>query len=181
MERHIKYFTCANQIATRYARPGQKIIYYLVSDSNNLLADALAKLGDRVVVSGLGLWSFLLPVRSCANISETVTGIRHLDPHLGIDSSDGSLDLGSATTNAVAEAWTLASTDYKVLTEQSGFGKVATMLRGKVGTTVTIYPEYDEDIIGDAWRKEKGRDNVNCGLDSSLVTFSTLADQWSLG
>lgn len=41
-------------------------------------------------------------------------------------------------TNSVIDAWSLADTDFKVLTEQSGFGKVATLLRGKPGTTVRL-------------------------------------------
>lgn len=141
MERHHKYFDCADEVARRFTRPGQKVIYYLVSDSNNLISDALKKFPDRVVVSGLGK----LPSDCCCdddyfyqldNPSLTrCLGIRHLDPTISRN-PEVSLSLGDATTNSVIEAWTLAATDFKILTEQSGFGKVASMLKGKPGTTV---------------------------------------------
>lgn len=53
----------------------------------------------------------------------------------------------------------------------------ATFIRGISGRTITIYPEHDEDVQ-EAWRREPGRENLDCALDSALVSFSTLASQW---
>jgi hypothetical protein len=62
VERHHKYFTCADQIARRYSRPGQRIVYYLISDSNYLIYDALQKFPDKVVVTGLGESNLVMKV-----------------------------------------------------------------------------------------------------------------------
>lgn len=53
MARHLAYFTCATAVASAYAHPGQRIIYYLLSDSHALKEEALRLYPDRVVVSGL--------------------------------------------------------------------------------------------------------------------------------
>lgn len=65
-------------------------------------------------------------------------GIRHVDPQLHINSTDSSLTLADSMMNSVVEFYSLAATDYKVLTMDSGFGKIASFLRGKPDTTVSL-------------------------------------------
>jgi hypothetical protein len=37
VERHKAYFDCAHKVGKRFAKPGQKIIYFLISDSHHLV------------------------------------------------------------------------------------------------------------------------------------------------
>lgn len=110
VERHSSFFTCAAQVAERYALPSQRVIYYLVSDSEALKADALAKFPDKVVVSGLKA--------------------KHTDPllKLGGKKSDTKekkeRDVMEGAWDSVVESWSLAETDFRIITEQSGFGKI---------------------------------------------------------
>lgn len=54
VERHSHFFECAQQVATRYAKPGQQIIQYLITDSAHLREDAVRVFfSDSVVISGL--------------------------------------------------------------------------------------------------------------------------------
>lgn len=55
VEVHKEFFQCADQLAETYALPDQKVLYYLVTDSAHLRQDAMQKLRDRVVISGLGI------------------------------------------------------------------------------------------------------------------------------
>lgn len=110
VDRHLRFFTCAAAVAARHALPTQRIIYYLVSDSVALKEDALRRFPDRVVVSGLEP--------------------RHTDPKLKIGVQEGQKRsvreryMMDAMGDSVVEAWTLAETDFKIITEQSGFGKI---------------------------------------------------------
>lgn len=110
VERHSSFFTCAAQVAARYALPSQRVVYYLVSDSEALKADALAKFPDKVVVSGLKA--------------------KHTDPllKLGGKKSDTKekreRDVMEGAWDSVVESWSLAETDFRIITEQSGFGKI---------------------------------------------------------
>jgi hypothetical protein len=180
VERHSAFFTCAAQVAARYALPSQRVVYYLVSDSEALKADALAKFPDKVVVSGLKA--------------------KHTDPllKLGVKKSDTvekrEREVMEGAWDSVVESWSLAETDFRIITEQSGFGKIgesrllwlppaplslsiradrlssrrrtASFLRGQPDRTITIFPEFDKDIQ-EEWRREPGRENLDCGLDSA--------------
>lgn len=185
VKRHQAFFTCAEQVAKRYADPEQRVVWYLISDSATLKREALEKYPDKVVVSGLG--------------------IHHTDPKLKLGEGDAAtkeqLDRMrmDGAMDSVVESWSFAATDFKVITEQSGFGKIgalrtfdrrlsrrrcrkslnhgtlthlihpstAAFLRAKPDSTITIFPEFDDDIQ-EAWRREPGRENIDCGLDSAL-------------
>lgn len=146
VEKHQAYFTCADQVARAYARADQHVIYYLLSDSESLKAAALAQMPDKVIVSGLGAKHTELYK------SEDVAG-----------SADGMMV-------SIAESWAIAGTDFQILTERSGFGKIPTWLRGRPGSTVTV-PKTGS----------KKKPPSNCGLDIALVSYTTLAESWSLG
>lgn len=53
VSRHSQYFRCAEQVSQSYAHPSQKVLWYLISDSQTLEQDALATYPDKVVVTGL--------------------------------------------------------------------------------------------------------------------------------
>lgn len=53
VERYQPFFECAEQVARTYAKPSQKIVYFLISDSNHLKRMAIEAYPDRVILSGL--------------------------------------------------------------------------------------------------------------------------------
>lgn len=55
VELHNSFFQCASELAEEYATPEQKIVYFLVTDSQHLRKDAAARFGDTIVTSGLGI------------------------------------------------------------------------------------------------------------------------------
>lgn len=104
VERHEAFFTCAEQVAKRYALPSQKVVWYLISDSKVLKEDAMRVYGDKVVVSGLK--------------------VRHTDPLLKLDDEEGEpaserrKKAFDGAMDSVVESWTFAETDFKIITEQ---------------------------------------------------------------
>jgi hypothetical protein len=52
LSRYQQFFKCANQLAATYAMPWQKVVYYLVTDSETLRNEAIATM-ENVMVSGL--------------------------------------------------------------------------------------------------------------------------------
>lgn len=53
VSRHSHFFECAEQVASTYAHPSQKVVFYLVTDSSRLREDAVREFSKgKVVVSG---------------------------------------------------------------------------------------------------------------------------------
>ena len=112
------YFSCAEQVATVHAAPSQRIVFYLVrtsltpltltyapvqiSDSQSLKDGAVAAYPDRVVVSGL------IP--------------RHVE--LSGAPTENTFTALDGQNVAIAEMWSFRETDFKLITEESGFGKI---------------------------------------------------------
>lgn len=67
-------------------------------------------------------------------------GISHVDIH-----SDSP---ATGVTNSVAEMFTLAATDFKVITLSSGFGKLASWITSKPNATIPIFPQFNENVNG---------------------------------
>ncbi|GAA5865572.1 hypothetical protein JCM8547_007653 [Rhodosporidiobolus lusitaniae] len=119
VKRHSQFFRCARELSETYASPSQKILFYLVTDSAHLKADAQRVYGDRILV----------------------TGTRPQHVHQKSGHAEGVM-------SAVVEDWVLAKTDMLVATQDSGFGKLAAFMHAKENTTVTIFPRYNPDVMG---------------------------------
>jgi hypothetical protein len=110
----LSFFTCAAALANRHAQPRQQIVYYLVSDSSALKRAALDAFPDRVVVSGL---DDALEDPNDGEENETEEG--------EVDGQrDGWMLEADKMTDQVVEMWALAETDYKIVTEHSGVGRI---------------------------------------------------------
>lgn len=71
------------------------------------------------------------------------------------------------------QRWMLAKTDYRVITQDSGFGKLASFAAAKENSTVTIFPARNLDVF-----ELKGISNrvaVDCRQRSAFVSFKELA------
>ncbi|GAA5988756.1 hypothetical protein JCM5350_002927 [Sporobolomyces pararoseus] len=119
VKRHSQFFRCARELGETYASPSQQIVYYLVTDSANLKADAQRTLGTKLVTTNM------------------------VPQH--VHQKTGHVD---GVFSAVVEDWILSKTDMMVATQDSGFGKLASFMHGRENTTVTIFPRFNEDVNG---------------------------------
>ncbi|SCZ93683.1 BZ3500_MvSof-1268-A1-R1_Chr6-3g08819 [Microbotryum saponariae] len=115
--RYQQFFDCADKLAERYARDDQKVVYYLVTDSSTLEAAALRQFPDRLVVTGL---------------TQGHPEFEH--GHTG----SALAKVADDTTNALVESMLIGKTDYQIITETSGFGKLPVFIRGVEGTTISL-------------------------------------------
>ncbi|SCV67235.1 BQ2448_5881 [Microbotryum intermedium] len=118
VERHRNFFDCADKIVERYVRHDQKVVYYLVTDSRTLKEDALLNFSDRVVVTGLTQ--------------------AHPELHHEMTDEEKTRLLEDGTTNAQVENWIIGKTDFQIITELSGFGKLPVFMKGVEGATVSL-------------------------------------------
>ncbi|SGY17556.1 BQ5605_C015g07818 [Microbotryum silenes-dioicae] len=116
---HRAFFECAEKVSARLARPDQKIVYYLVSDSEALKRAALNQYGDRVILSGL---SAAHPEIAAEDLNPVEEKKRVLD----------------GASEALIEGWLLGKTDFQILSTDSGFGKIPVWSAGKEGRTIQM-------------------------------------------
>ncbi|GAA5952790.1 hypothetical protein JCM8115_002350 [Rhodotorula mucilaginosa] len=165
VEQHSQYFTCADAVARTYADPSQRVVYYLITDSRVLERDALRQFGDRVVVTGLEQAHAEVE----PDFSEGTQTVEH--------AADGLM-------RTVAESWIFASTDFQIITQRSGFGKIPTWLRGRENTTIPLFdPQTDPDWTEDYRNKHNGTlpPAIDCSKSEAIKTFHEMAQAWSLG
>jgi hypothetical protein len=107
MERYLPFFNCARQVEEfARPRPDVHILWYLISDSSLLRMEALKRYGpEKVVTLTREHKHVACNVVECSSHNQTQTLL-----------------------NAVGDILSLSKTDYKILTQKSGFGKVAVSL-----------------------------------------------------
>ncbi|GAA5883241.1 hypothetical protein JCM3774_000640 [Rhodotorula dairenensis] len=165
VERHSQYFTCAEAVARTYADPSQRVVYYLITDSRVLERDALDRFGDRVVV----------------------TGLEQAHPEIKTDQRTGLEALRHAADGfmrTIAQSWIFASTDFQIITQRSGFGKIPTWLRGRENTTIALFnPQTDPDWTYDYRKAHNGSlpAPIDCSKREAIKSFHDMAQEWSLG
>lgn len=118
IEKHDNFFRCADQIAKTFAMPDQRVVYFLITDSEHLRQDAVERLQDRTIVSGL-------PIEHIHKRRGHVDGVH----------------------NAIIENWILAKTTYRVIS-QGGYGKLATFHSKRLHSTVLMFPNGNVDLQG---------------------------------
>lgn len=89
MLRYAKYFECARQVGVARATKSQRVVYFLITDSNHLRSEALLQLPGQVIVAGLG--------------------IQHLEYSPGSPQ-----DHYFGLMNMIAEQYAMAETDFQV-------------------------------------------------------------------
>ncbi|GAA6005249.1 hypothetical protein JCM10207_002913 [Rhodosporidiobolus poonsookiae] len=162
---HEQYWTCAEQLAKRYAHPSQKVVYYLVTDSHHLEHSALEAMPDRIVVTGLG---------------SSHDEIKYKDKS-GAEVVHGA---AGGFIQTVIESWIFAATDYQILTYRSGFGKIPTWMRGRDHTTVQLFNPYLDYGLTEAVKAGNGGvlpPPPDCSKPTAFKSFADLAQSWSLG
>lgn len=103
---YLPFFDCAQQIEAFAAKEGRPVLWYLISDSALLRKKALKRFGPEKVVT------------LTQDHNHVACNVVHC----------GGRDQAQALVDAVGDLISLSKTDYKVLTQKSGFGKVAASL-----------------------------------------------------
>ncbi|GAA5956643.1 hypothetical protein JCM8115_000634 [Rhodotorula mucilaginosa] len=119
VKRHISFFRCARELGETYARPDQRVVFYLVTDSQHLKEDAQRVLGTKLITTDFA------------------------PQH--VHQKSGHVD---GVMSAVVEDYVLAKADMLVATQDSGFGKLASFMMAKPNSTVTIFPKFNPDVLG---------------------------------
>ncbi|SCZ98362.1 BZ3500_MvSof-1268-A1-R1_Chr3-2g06320 [Microbotryum saponariae] len=171
MNYHSQFFQCAREVAETYSQPGQRVLFYLITDSGALRQQALQEFPGTVVTG-------FLPVHGehggSGPVREEYEKMQQLGDKL-FDPEQAEKDL-TDMYNSVAEAWIFASTDFQILTSRSGFGKIPTWMRGHRGATINL-PRSEMDERGRKLRLPR----IDCAREKELATFSSIAQEWSLG
>ncbi|KAI5478724.1 ABC transporter [Pseudohyphozyma bogoriensis] len=110
------FFNCAERVAQVHARPDQRVVFMLLSDSEHLKKEALAKYPGKVMITGIG----------ASHVAHNSTGGR--SPTQTMD----------ALQDAVADAWVQEGADFQIISRESGFGRLQAFRRGKPGTTIAL-------------------------------------------
>lgn len=119
VKRHISFFRCARELGETYAQPDQRVVFYLVTDSQHLKEDAQRVLGTKLITTDFA------------------------PQH--VHQKSGHVD---GVMSAVVEDYVLAKVDMLVATQDSGFGKLASFMMAKPNSTVTIFPKFNPDVLG---------------------------------
>lgn len=116
------FFDCAREIELSRQVPGQKVVWYLISDSLQLRKQAKEKFGAKL-------------------LTDTSTKHSHIDCNWIGNSTCNEAILNQALQRAVADVVTFSQVDYHVIQLGSGFGKLGAMLSPK-GLSHHIYLMY---------------------------------------
>lgn len=114
------WFECAKHLEKAYAAPGQKVVWYLNSDSQQVRKAAKAVYGDKL-------------------ITDDELMMTHPDCHQGKEKSaceQAAMD--SALQHSLGAMLTFSMTDYHIITKSSGFGRLGAWLSGRWGNIYQI-------------------------------------------
>ncbi|GAA6044007.1 hypothetical protein JCM8097_000192 [Rhodosporidiobolus ruineniae] len=171
IERHQHFFDCANEVAETYAAPGQRPLWFLITDSATLRRSAAETYPDRVVVSGLTQHHNELRASKTVK-PESVT---HANGKPTVEELEREID---GMQNSVAESWIFSGVDFALLSYASGFGKIPTFMHAKPNRAIVVpRVQYERSKPHDlaAWSRP---DMPSCRLETSLSSFSDLASNW---
>ncbi|WIA20350.1 hypothetical protein OEZ85_006181 [Tetradesmus obliquus] len=120
------YFACAQGLEEAYAAPGQRVVWFVISDSGAFRKAAVKRYGDKV-------------------LTDDQLQLVHVACHLNDDPSlckDSTLQL--AVQHSVGEMLSFSLADYHIITRSSGFGRVGAWLSGRWGNLYELSPGADD-------------------------------------
>lgn len=125
-----EWFDCAQQLEKAYAAPGQKVLWYLNSDSQQLRKAAKTIYGDKLITDD--------------ELKMTHPDCHQDRPH-GTNSSSPSAAcqqaaMDEALQHSLGAMLTFSMTDYHVITAASGFGRLGAWLSGRWGNIYKVNP-----------------------------------------
>jgi hypothetical protein len=105
------YFKCAMEAEQAFAKPGQRVIWFLMSDSPQLRQSARKTFGAKVVTESRGS-----PFPRCD------------DPGAATEKECDDRTLADSVIAPAADLWAFSMTDVQIITKYSGFGRVGAWL-----------------------------------------------------
>jgi hypothetical protein len=111
-----EWFHCAKVVEQHWKPPGQKSVWFLLTDSPDIRRGAVKYLGNQVVTMKEALLAHTLYIRSGANSSAA----------------------GSILGFAAAETWLFSLMDVHVISQLSGFGRMGAMMSGNWGHIIQL-------------------------------------------
>jgi hypothetical protein len=122
-----EWFECAQLVEKHYAAPGQKVLWYLNSDSQQLRKAAKTVYGDKLITDD----ELKMTHPDC-----------HQDKPKGANSSSTTdceqAAMDEALQHSLGAMLTFSMTDYHVITKGSGFGRLGAWLSGRWGNIFNI-------------------------------------------
>ncbi|TFJ81195.1 hypothetical protein NSK_007463 [Nannochloropsis salina CCMP1776] len=127
-EDYMPYFDCARTIE-RHKRTSEttKVVWYLVSDSQRLKEKALERFGPDLLVTS----------------TQPNTHVAHTQPKDLEEADKIMTGLGSAAADMLG----LAESDYFVVTQNSGFGRIGALLSGRWNHIWSLSSESNERLM----------------------------------
>jgi hypothetical protein len=113
LQRARRFFQCAERIEAAHALPGQRVVWYLMSDSAVLRRAAPSIFGAKLLTDA----DFSGVHTDCKRNANT--------------SACTATAMGDALRHAVGSMLTFSLADYHVITARSGFGRAAAWLSGR--------------------------------------------------
>lgn len=106
------YFNCASQLEHKFKTPGQKVVWYLNSDSRELRRAAKEVYGNKL-------------------LTDTESSSVHSDCSFMDPSTCNKRSMDLAMQHAIGSMLTFSLTDFQVITHGSGFGRIPAWMTGK--------------------------------------------------
>jgi hypothetical protein len=106
------YFACAEKLETAFAVPGQKVIWYLISDALQLRVAAKQKYGDKL-------------------LTDTATATQHVDCRTFNPESCSKEAMDLSIQHSIGQLLTFSLADFHIVVKESGFGRLGAWMSGK--------------------------------------------------
>jgi hypothetical protein len=126
-----EWFECAKRLEKAYAAPGQKVVWYLNSDSQQLRKAAKAVYGDKVITDD--------------ELKMTHPDCHQDQPHSKFYSSSSNSSIvchqaamDVALQHSLGAMLTFSLTDYHIITKASGFGRLGAWMSGRWGNIYQV-------------------------------------------
>jgi hypothetical protein len=126
-----EWFECAKRLEKAYAAPGQKVVWYLNSDSQQVRKAAKAVYGDKVITDD--------------ELKMTHPDCHQDQPYSNLNSSSSNSStachqaaMDEALQHSLGAMLTFSMTDYHIITKASGFGQLGAWMSGRWGNIYQV-------------------------------------------
>lgn len=116
------YFQCADTLEKAFATPGQKVLWYLISDALPLRVAAKKKYGDKL-------------------LTDTATATQHVDCRTFNPEACSKDAMDLSIQHSIGQLLTFSMADFHITSKESGFGRMGAWMSGKYGNM------YEFDVV----------------------------------
>lgn len=161
---HQAIFNCAQDIEnTRKLHPDQRVIWYLISESKSIRLWAKQQYEDKIITD-----TDKDPVHSDCGRHHNINKRKHEEFIRFVRACNRDSVLAYSIQRAAADIHAFSLADYHIITEESGFGKIAALSK-----------LTEEHKIYQMCRHLRGGCITSCGRDQPYTSFQKLATEWA--